>query len=102
MLLRVLVCTLALAICGTSALAQDARKAVSKPTPHYPEIAKRMNLVGTVKIEIVVGQDGKIKGTNVLGGHPVLVDSALMALKEWRYEPGTAETTVLVSFDFKP
>jgi TonB family protein len=90
------------ALCGATAIGQETRKAVSKPMPHYPDIAKRMNLIGTVKVEIVVGQDGKVKGTNVLGGHPVLVDSALVALKEWRYEPAKAETTVLVSFDFKP
>jgi outer membrane biosynthesis protein TonB len=44
---------------ATSASGQEARKAVSKPTPRYPEVAKRLNLVGTVKVEIVIGPMGR-------------------------------------------
>jgi periplasmic protein TonB len=95
--------TLALAcMFATNTAAQETRKALSKPTPHYPEIAKHMNLSGTVKIEITIGPDGKVKGTNVIGGHPILVDTTLMALKEWRYEPAKTETTVIVTLDFHP
>jgi|SRR5579859_1788512 len=86
----------------SSSSAQEARKAVSKPSPVYPEIAKRMRLTGTVKIEIVIGMDGEIKHTNVIGGHPLLVDTALEALKKWKYEPSKTETTVTVQFDFRP
>ena len=82
--------------------AQETRKALSKPTPHYPEIAKRMNLVGTVKVDVVIGPDGKIKTTNIVGGHPVLVDTTLMALKEWKYEPAKTETNLTLTFDFRP
>lgn len=82
--------------------AQETRKALSKPTPRYPEVAKRMNLVGTVKVEIVIGADGKVKETNVVGGHPILVDAALAALKEWKYEPASGETNVTLTFEFHP
>ena len=54
------------------------------------------------KIEIVIGLDGEIKHTNVIGGHPVLVDAALDALKKWKYEPAKTESTVTVQFDFRP
>jgi outer membrane biosynthesis protein TonB len=37
-----------------------------------------MRLVGTVKVEIVIGPDGKVKTTNVIGGHPVLIDATLV------------------------
>jgi periplasmic protein TonB len=91
-------------VCALSASisAQETRKALSKPTPRYPEVAKRMNLVGTVKVEVVIGPDGKIKDTNVVGGHPVLVDATLMALKEWKYEPAKSETNITLTFDFRP
>lgn len=82
--------------------AQETRKALSKPTPRYPEIAKRMNLVGTVKVEIVIGPDGKVKEANVVGGHPILVDATLVALKEWKYEPAKTETNATLTFDFRP
>lgn len=87
---------------AASAFGQEARKAISKLTPRYPEIAKRMNLVGTVKVEILVGPDGKIKSTNVVGGHPILIDATLVALKEWKYEPAKTETAITLTFDFRP
>jgi TonB family protein len=93
----VLLCALAATVSG-----QELRKAISKPTPRYPEIAKKMNLVGTVKVEAVIGTDGKVKETNVVGGHPILVESVLATLKEWKYEPAKTETPVTLSFDFRP
>jgi outer membrane biosynthesis protein TonB len=68
-----------LSLCALRAAGQEARKALSKPTPSYPEIAKRMNLAGVVKIEVVVGIDGEIRDTKVIGGHPILVEAALKA-----------------------
>jgi TonB family protein len=102
--MKTIVCRAAILICALagSMAAQDTRKALSKPFPRYPEIAKRMNLVGAVKVEIVVGADGKIKETNVVGGHPVLVDATLMALKEWKYEAAKSETSITLTFDFRP
>jgi len=85
-----------------SAWGQEARKAISKPTPRYPEIAKQMKLVGTVKVEAIIGPDGKVKSTNVVGGHPILIDATLAALKEWKYEPAKTETTVTLTFEFRP
>jgi len=61
-----------------------------------------MGLVGTVKVEIIIGPDGKIKNANVLGGHPILVNSTLDALKEWKYEPSKTETIATLTFDFRP
>ena len=95
----VVLCLLATA---ASLSAQEARRAIVKRTPNYPDVARRMSLTGTVKIEITVGPDGEIKHTNVIGGHPVLVGSALDALKNWKYEPAKTETVVVVQFDFRP
>ena len=55
-----------------------------------------------MKVEIVIGADGKVKETNVIGGHPILVDATLSALKEWKYEPAKAETTATLNFEFRP
>ena len=90
------------AIAAASASGQEARKSISKPTPHYSEVAKRLNLVGAVKVEITIGPDGKIKNANVLGGHPIFVNSTLDALKEWKYEPSKTETMATLTFDFRP
>jgi TonB family protein len=87
---------------ATSASAQEARKAIQKTTPRYPEIAKRMNLVGSVKVEIVISPDGRVKNTTVVGGHPIFINATVEALKEWKYEPSKTETVATLTFDFHP
>jgi len=78
----------------------DTRKPVVNPDPEYPEIARRMNITGTVKIEIVVAADGTIKSVKILGGHPLLVDAVQKALKRWKYAPAGSETTMQLDFKF--
>ncbi len=80
--------------------AADARKPVVNPDPEYPEIARRMNISGTVKVELVISADGTIKSAKVLGGHPVLADAVQKALKKWKYVPGASETTMQLDFKF--
>jgi TonB family protein len=80
--------------------AADTRRPVVNPDPEYPEIARRMNLNGTVKVELVIAADGTIRSAKVLGGHPVLADAVQKALKKWKYAPGTAETTLELDFKF--
>jgi TonB family protein len=84
----------------TACALADTRKPVVNPDPEYPEIARRMNITGTVKMEIVIAADGTIKSMKVLGGHPVLVDSVQRALKKWKYAPASEETTLQLDFKF--
>lgn len=95
---------LAMALClgAVNLQAQEGRKAVSNPAPTYPDVAKRLHLVGTVKVQIVIGADGKIKETSFIGGHPVLVNAVEEALKNWKYAAGSGETTTLLEFNFHP
>ncbi|HKV61340.1 MAG TPA: energy transducer TonB [Candidatus Acidoferrum sp.] len=95
---------LATALClGVGNLqAQDGRKALSNPAPTYPEVARKLHLAGTVKVQIVIGTDGKIKGTNFVGGHPVLVSAVEETLKNWKYAPNGTETSALLEFNFHP
>ena len=84
-------------------LAQEegARKAKVRVTPVYPDLAKKMNVSGNVKIEVGVAPDGSVKQTHVIGGHPVLVQAAEDAIKNWKFEPGSEATTEIVVFKFK-
>ena len=82
--------------------AQDGRKVIASPTPAYPEMAKRIGLIGVVKVQVVIGQDGKIKETKVTGGHPLLVSSVEETLKSWKYAPASTETTTTLEFRFHP
>ena len=81
---------------------QESRKAVSNPVPVYPEVAKRMHLTGVVKVQVVIGADGRIKEKNIIGGHPVLVNAVEETLKNWKYAPASGETTTQLEFNFRP
>ncbi|MGZ4731376.1 MAG: energy transducer TonB [Terriglobales bacterium] len=77
------------------------RRAKTKVQPTYPELAHRMNISGTVKIEVTVAANGAVKEARVVGGHPVLAQSALDAAKRWRFEPAAAESTGVIDFKFE-
>jgi TonB family protein len=80
---------------------EGKRKVKTKITPAIPELARRMNITGKVKIEVVIAPDGHVKSSRAVGGHPVLVQTCLDAIKEWKFEPAPEETTQMVEFDFR-
>ena len=80
---------------------ESRRKAKTKVAPVYPELARRMNVAGKVKIEVVISPDGHVKTTRVVGGHPLLVQACQDAVKEWRFAPAAEETTQIVEFEFR-
>lgn len=78
------------------------RKAKTKVSPAYPELARRMNITGTVKVLVVVAPNGSLKDTKIVGGNPLLVNAAMDALKKWKFEPADSESTGTVEFKFQP
>ena len=80
---------------------EGKRKLKNKTAPTYPEIARRMNIVGKVKIEVVIAPDGRVRSARAVGGHPLLVQSCLDTVRDWKYEPASGETTQIVEFEFK-
>jgi TonB family protein len=76
------------------------RRAVDKVPAVYPELAKRNRIRGVVKVEVVVRENGTVKSAKVLGGSPVLVDSAADAVRKWKFEPASQETTEVVQIEF--
>ena len=85
----------------TAVVEEGKRKIKNRVNPVYPELARRMSIVGKVKIEVVVAPDGRVKTARAVGGHPVLVQSCLEAVKDWRFDAAPEETTQIVEFDFK-
>jgi len=78
------------------------RRAKTRVQPAIPELARRMNISGTVKIEVVVAANGTVKEARILGGHPVLANAALDAARKWRFEPAGAESSGVIDFKFEP
>jgi len=85
-------------------LGQEAltRKIKTQVAPTYPELAKRMSITGVVKIQVRVDKGGTVKEMRLIGGHPVLANAAMDAVKRWKYEPASDETTGVVEFRFAP
>lgn len=87
------------AMCQASTGAEPDRKVVNRVQPSYPDLARKLNVTGTVKIEVVIAANGSVKSVKPLGGHPLLIQSASQALRKWRFAPGS-ETTTIVEFHF--
>jgi TonB family protein len=98
-LIRIAVFFVLIAVFSTAGFAED-RKAKSEVKPVYPELARRMNLTGTVKMQIEISPAGTVTSAKALGGHPVLIDSAADAVRKWRFEPASTATSQVVEFKF--
>ena len=87
-------------------VAQDSatpeRKIVKQTIPRYPEIARRMNLAGTVKVIAVVTPDGKVRAVEPVGGSPVLIQAAKDAITEWKFAAAGSESRQVVELHFNP
>jgi TonB family protein len=79
---------------------ESKRKVKSKVSPVYPELARRMDVTGKVKIEVVIAPDGHVRSSRVIGGHPLLVQACQDAVKDWKFYPAPQETTQIIEFDF--
>lgn len=89
----------------TKSMAEEtARKAVFHPDPTYPTIMKQNSLgvVKIVKLQIAVSPQGAVTKATVVGGDAVLAQSALEAVRQWKYTPAETESTLVVEFRFHP
>jgi TonB family protein len=90
-----------LALAQQATIEEGKRKVRTRSNPAYPELARRLGISGKVRVEIVIAPDGHVKNARAIGGHPVLVQPCLEAVRDWRFDPAPEETTQLVEFEFK-
>ncbi|HEY3929133.1 MAG TPA: energy transducer TonB [Candidatus Koribacter sp.] len=81
---------------------QGDRKVRNKVFPVYPELAKKLKLVATVKVQVTISPSGNVTQAKAIGGHPLLIAPSVDAAKLWRYEPGPDATTTVIEFHFSP
>ena len=79
---------------------EHPRTLVYREEPQYPEVAKKIELHGTVKIKIWITPDGTVRKLEYIGGHPLLAESALKAVKSWKYAPTAQESELTVEIKF--
>jgi len=92
--------------CSAPAFAQEQaegkRTILGRVVPVYPDLARRAQIRGTVRVGVVVTPSGKAKSTQVIGGNPLLARAAVDAIEKWKWAPAPQETRELVELNFHP
>jgi TonB family protein len=98
---RIGAAALALALAMTIlAGAAEERAVKSRVAPVYPELAKRMRISGTVKLELTVDAEGKVTAVKTLSGNHALSPAAEDAVSKWKFVAASAPSTVDVEVSF--
>lgn len=78
---------------------------VQRVEPQYPPLARQIHREGTVELHAIIGTDGTIQSLQVVSGDALFVQSALDAVRQWRYRPTVldgqpveVETYITVSY----
>ena len=82
-----------------------AKMLVHKVQPEYPEEAKKKGIEGTVRLHVIIARDGSVGQVELISGHPLLAQSALDGVRQWKYrvtylngDPVEVDTVVDVTF----
>lgn len=97
---------------GATRLAVDGQaqlgKIIERVEPEYPPLARQTRIQGTVRLHAIIGTDGRVEELEAIAGHPLLIQSAMDAVRKWRYSPTTlngqpveVETTIDVVFSLE-
>lgn len=63
--------------------------AIKRVNPEYPPLAKAANVSGTVVVEITIDEQGVVSAARAVSGHPLLLDAAVTAARQWEFPPTT-------------
>jgi len=95
-----------LSVATGSASAQDSdtsqqtRDVERRVAVVYPDLAKRTNIHGVVKLRATIAPDGSVKSIESVGGNPLLIKAAQEAVTKWKYAPALHETRELIELRF--
>lgn len=81
---------------------EGSRKVLVQTPAVYPTLARSMNIHGTVKLQAQVAPNGTVKKVDIMGGHPLLTQSAVTAVGHWKFEPAPHETKEAIEIKFDP
>jgi TonB family protein len=76
------------------------RRLITRIEPVYPDTLKHLGIGGTVRLRITISAKGNVENVELLGGNPILGESAELALKQWVYAAGDSRTFADVSIPF--
>jgi TonB family protein len=81
---------------------KSERKVLVSVKPDYSEILRRAQIGGLVRLRATVTAEGKVTNVEVVGGNPILAESAATAVRSWKYAPAPAQTVEDVAITFTP
>jgi TonB family protein len=84
----------------------QAARLIRRVSPTYPPLAAQSHISGTVRLHAIIGKEGTVREVDALSGHPLLLQSAMNAVKQWQYKPTLlngrpveVDTTIDVEFN---
>ena len=98
----ILACSMAPAVLAQEGTPNGGRRVMERAAPAYPELARKLDLEGTVKLRVTVAPDGAVTQSEVEGGNPVLAKAAQDAVRKWRWAAAPQETKEQVQLNFHP
>jgi TonB family protein len=90
------------ALAITSGSNREERVLLTHADPEYPALLRKMHIGGTVRLRLTISAKGNVETADLLGGNPILGESAINAVKRWIYAAASSRTTVEVSIPFDP
>lgn len=89
---------------ATTSTASSEIRAISTPSPAYPQEALRGGQSGEVQVEFTINPDGSVSNPRVVRANPprVFDRAALSAVRRWRFQPVASATTTRRTIGFNP
>jgi TonB family protein len=84
------------------ASSDSTRRVVHKVVPNYPELARKMNLTGTVRVLATVSPNGTVRSLQAMGGSPVLIKATEDSVYKWKFATAAVETKEVIELHFNP
>jgi TonB family protein len=78
------------------------RQLVTRVEPKYPKDLQERSIGGTVRLKLVIAANGAVEHVELLGGNPILGESAVTAVQKWKYAAANSKTTMEISVPFDP
>ena len=81
---------------------KSERKVLVSIKPEYSDLLRHAQIGGLVRLKATVSAEGKVSNVDVVGGNPILAESAVKAVMNWKYVPAAAQTVEEISISFSP
>jgi TonB family protein len=79
---------------------RSGRALLTQVQPEYPETLRQIGISGIVRLKVVISPQGNVEEVSLLGGNPILGESAMKAVRQWTYVAAPKTTTLIVTVPF--